>query len=284
MASTSKIAAAALLMAQGATADCLRGDVMLFEGQHSGFIGKTCLGRDQFSGTETVCRNGKLVEQPYLGSCFEVGPGFECVQEGAPGSYGGAVCIIPRGNSLSGSGGSTNEWQPASALNGRDCMSTYMAFGNTITCTDGTTWTDNAEGQVRQTNSVSPSSASTKTIATLPGLTGTLSSATLQSGSVLPRFSFPSSASRYYPSWPTTSPYYPSIPSFPNFPAYPYPSYPPANTWGGYPPYPSYPWGPWGRDRCADQVDPCFSPDSYCCRVQKQGGGRYPILPPGAYA
>lgn len=44
-------------------------------------------------------------------------------------------------------------WVPEAVLRGRQCTSTYMASGNTITCSDGTTWTDDGRGNVRRTSS-----------------------------------------------------------------------------------------------------------------------------------
>lgn len=49
-------------------------------------------------------------------------------------------------------GNVNNAWLPVSVLDGKQCSSTYMASGNTITCPDGTTWEDNEFNQVRQTN------------------------------------------------------------------------------------------------------------------------------------
>lgn len=81
-------------------------------------------------------------------------------------------------------------WQDPSVLEGKNCASTYMSFGNTITCADGSVWTDNAAGMVRRvspakklpstsaTNMATVDAGAAATSAYTPATTTTVNSAT----------------------------------------------------------------------------------------------------------
>ena len=77
-----------LLSDPTAAAGCLVGDIMYRDGDSVGVIGETCTGEASYSGTKSTCRNGKVIEEPYDGTCAAF-----CVQCGNPGERGAALCL-----------------------------------------------------------------------------------------------------------------------------------------------------------------------------------------------
>jgi len=74
------------------SAQCRVGDMMLLEGQKTGFLGHTCTGESAFTGTEGVCTSdGTIMQRTYEGSCSGSTP--YCVQCRNPGEKGAALCL-----------------------------------------------------------------------------------------------------------------------------------------------------------------------------------------------
>jgi hypothetical protein len=285
------------------------GDILLRDGETAGHIGKTCIGTSLFQGTQTVCRGNQLMEIPYTGSCADVGEGFHCCQDGPAGSYGGAVCVTSPCNAKTTTATSVElsvsnaEWLPYSVLDGKNCMSTYMMENNIIKCEDGSQWTDKQINGVLMVKmqvgalkdaqnvgiSVIPSTSSSIELTPRATSNGFLTCPTFgngwgNAGSYCIR------GDLYYCNSAGSSPSYkietctrgclpnpPTVPdkciasfgSFPKYPSYPttfprYPAYPPP-VWNRPPPFGGRP-----QEDCRDAIDPCFSPTSYCCRVQQQ--------------
>eukprot|EP00192_Tetraselmis_astigmatica_P019629 CAMPEP_0117654926 /NCGR_PEP_ID=MMETSP0804-20121206/4007_1 /TAXON_ID=1074897 /ORGANISM="Tetraselmis astigmatica, Strain CCMP880" /LENGTH=196 /DNA_ID=CAMNT_0005461245 /DNA_START=142 /DNA_END=732 /DNA_ORIENTATION=+ len=78
------------LLAPRAAGDCLVGDVMHQEGISTGVIGYTCVGPSAYEGTEGVCTNGEVVNEPFQGECSRSAP--FCVQCGDLDTTGAALC------------------------------------------------------------------------------------------------------------------------------------------------------------------------------------------------
>eukprot|EP00484_Ammonia_sp_Unknown_P013017 CAMPEP_0197072892 /NCGR_PEP_ID=MMETSP1384-20130603/210323_1 /TAXON_ID=29189 /ORGANISM="Ammonia sp." /LENGTH=560 /DNA_ID=CAMNT_0042511713 /DNA_START=122 /DNA_END=1805 /DNA_ORIENTATION=+ len=73
--------------------DCLVGDIMYQNGDSIGIQSDTCLDDEKYSGTESICNNGKVEEAEYFGDCGEDSPGSKCHQQGEVGERFAAVCL-----------------------------------------------------------------------------------------------------------------------------------------------------------------------------------------------
>jgi len=78
---------------------CLVGDIEYSNGDLIGQVGNTCVSifsytPNAYTGTRSYCDNGAIREEEFSGDCeAENEFGFVCCQQGAEGSYGGAVCV-----------------------------------------------------------------------------------------------------------------------------------------------------------------------------------------------
>ena len=230
----------------------------------SSVLGKGCTSTYKAFGNTIKCPDGTTWTDDANGNVFPIGstPSNTDIV-----SVNSVLLLnsVTKGSALAG---------PISVLDGRGCVSTYMASGNAIECNDGTTWTDDAYGNVYST--VSRISACPSPIkwggagsyclsnslhyCSYPGQ---LSPPMLQdcgeNGCVTKTIGEADVCVGSFPN------YFPSIPSNPSFPSFSFPAYPRPN-------FPSYPpfYPPQGEDYPA-VVDACFAPDSYCCRMNLKG-------------